>query len=147
MPTMKFLRTLEDVAKQDEERPIYLVAALPEWEHYDPDDCPAPIRAWVQQHYPDVVIEQLVADFESAYVLGDDSDIPDELLNELTPVFRLGFSAEQAKHFRLAWSSPPLEATGSPTNIYFLVFYDRPEELRAMGVVDHASVTTMPSGS
>jgi hypothetical protein len=146
MPTMKFLRTVEEVAKQDEERPIYVFAALPEWEHYDPDECPAPIRLWVQQHYPDVAIEQL-SGFELEYDLGDDSDIPDDFLRGLTPVSRLGFNGEQAKHFRLAWSSPPPEATGSPTNIYFLVFYDCPEELRAMGIVDHASVTDLRSQS
>jgi hypothetical protein len=121
---------------------------MPEWAYYDPDDCPAPIRAWVQQHYPDVVIEQLVADFESAYVLGGDSDIPDGLLNELTPVFRLGFSAEQAKHFRQAWSNPPLDTPDSPTNFYFLLFYNRRKARQSKGVVGpHVPTTDTPSES
>jgi hypothetical protein len=75
-----FLRTLEQVFQQDGERPIYVVAALPEWEHYDSDECPTPIRDWVLLHYPDVVIEQLIG-FELEYVLRDDSDNPVDFLS------------------------------------------------------------------
>jgi hypothetical protein len=144
---MKFLRTLEQVALRDRERPIYGVAALPEWEHYDPDDCPAPIRAWVQQHYPDVVVEQLVAEFEVAYVLGDESGNSGEFLNELTPIFRLGFNAEQAEHFERAWSNPPLDNLDSPSNFYFFTL-DSLEAWQAKGVVSpHVPATVVPSGS
>ena len=146
MSPMNFLRTLEQVVREDGEHPIYVVAALPKWAHYDPDECPAPIRAWDGQQYPDVVIEQ-PSGFDMGYGLGDDCDNSGVSISELTPVFRLGFNADQAAHFQQAWSNPPLDSPESPSRLYFLKF-DRPEKLRIMGTVEHhAAVTGIRSQS
>src|SRR5471030_3183064 len=146
MPTMNFLRTLEQVFQQDGKSPIHLVAAVLEWEHYDSDECPTPIREWVLLHYPDVVIEQLIG-IESDYEPDDASDIPDDFLCGLTPIFRLGFNAEQAEHFQQAWSNPPLDTPDSPTNFYFLSFYNRRKARQSRGVVNPFDpATVIPSG-
>ena len=146
MSPLNFLRTLEQVVREDGEHPVYVVAALPEWAHYDPDECPAPIREWVEQSYPDAVVEQL-SGFKLEYGFGDDSDNPGELLNELIPMFRLGFNADQAAHFQQAWSTPPLDTPESPSSFYFVKF-DSPEQLRAMGTAHtHAAVNDLRSQS
>lgn len=130
---MKNLRTLEQVCEEEREI-VYVVAALPKWAHYDPEDCPAPIRKWVEEHYPEVVIEEL-AGFEVEYALGGDSDDPSKRLSDFlpTPIFRVCFDAEQAKNFQEAWSNPPLDTPDSPGNFYFLIC-DSLEALWSMGV-------------
>ncbi len=118
---MKNLRTVEQVFQQDGERFICSVAALPEWEHYDPEDCPAPIRAWIQQHYPDVVIEQLSGDYESSTTWeSSDCDLSAGL-HLPKPTFRLGFNAQQAEHFEQAWRTLLPGSPSMPEDFYFLI--------------------------
>ena len=118
---MKNLRTVEEVFQQDGERFICAVAALPEWEHYDPDNCPAPIREWIRQHYPDVVIEQLSGDNESSTVWESDDCNPSKGLHWPKPIFRLGFNAQQAEHFEQVWRTLPPGSLDVPKDFYFLI--------------------------
>lgn len=118
---MKNLRTVEEVSRQDGERFICAVSALPEWEHYDPDNCPAPIREWIQQHYPDVVIEQLSGDYESSKTwISNDFD-PSAGMQWPKPVFRLGFNAQQAEHFEQVWRTVLPGSPCMPKDFYFLI--------------------------
>lgn len=118
---MKNLRTVEEVFQQDGERFICSVAALPEWEHYDPDNCPAPIREWIQQHYPNVVIEQLSGDNESSTVWESSDFDPSAGLHWPKPIFRLGFNAQQAEHFEQAWRTVSPGSHRMPKDFYFLI--------------------------
>lgn len=117
---MKNLRTVEEVFQQDGERFICAVAALPAWEHYDPEDCPAPIREWIRQHYPDVVIEQLSGGYESSTTWSSDDCDPSGGLHWPKPIFRLGFNAQQAEHFEQAWRTLPPGSPSMPMDFYFL---------------------------
>lgn len=143
---MKNLRTFEQVLKQDGDDTIYAVAALPEWKHYEPDNCPAPIREWILQHYPDVVIEQLDG-FARQYVMSVDDDLTNRIWTDdlPSPIFRLGFDAAQAEHFDAAWSSPPLDTEDAPSDFYFAIF-DPAETLRLLELAD-ASTPSIPSES
>jgi hypothetical protein len=118
---MKNLRTVEEVFRQDGERFVCAIAALPAWKHYDPDNCPAPIREWIQQRYPDVVIEQLSGDYESAAKWNSDDIDPSAGLHWPTPIFRLGFNAQQAEHFEQVWRTLPPGSPGMPKDFYFLI--------------------------
>jgi hypothetical protein len=127
---MQDLRTVEEVFP--DEAPICLVASMREWKHYHPEECPTPIREWLHEHYPDVVIEQL-ARFVREYVFQAPSSNARHALSALwpKPMFRLGFNGEQAKHFGEAWRTPPLDTPESPTNFYFLTVAS-PEAVRTM---------------
>jgi hypothetical protein len=118
---MKNLRTVEQVFREDGERFICAVTALPTWEHYNPKDCPAPIRDWIQQHYPDVVIEQLSGDYESSTTWESSDCDPSAGLHWPKPIFRLGFNAQQAEHFEQAWRTLPPGSPGMPKDFYFLI--------------------------
>lgn len=114
------LRTVEQVFRQDNERFICVVAALPEWEHYDAKECPAPIRAWLRETYPDVVIEELSADYDySAAWSCDDCDLSNGLQFP-APIFRIGFNRQQAEHFQQAWRTVPLGSPDIPKDFYFV---------------------------
>jgi hypothetical protein len=123
---MKNLRTIEEVFQQDGERFICAVASLPGWEHYDPDNCPAPIREWIQQHYPDVVIEQLSGDYDHSTTWESSDFDPSDGLHWPKPIFRLGFNAQQAEHFEQVWRTLPPGSPGMPKDFYFLIheFHD-----------------------
>ena len=114
---MEHLRTVEEVCKREGVDTIYCVAALPEWEHYDPEKLPEPIVAWGREHCPNATIERL-AGFEDEYVL--QSEDAEELLStfHLGPVFRLGFTPEQAQLFRQHWQA---QQTAPPSDFYFFV--------------------------
>ena len=118
---MKNLRTVEEVFQQDGERFICAVAALPALEEYDPEECPAPIREWIQQHYPEVVIEQLSGDYESSITWESSDFDPSGGLHWPTPIFRLGFNAQQAEHFEQAWRTLPPGSPDMPKDFYFLI--------------------------
>ena len=123
--------------------PTYAIAACPEWEHFDVEECPAPIRAWVEQHYPDVVIEPLSGlSFENSH--SADGKNPDDFLicHLPRPIFRLGFNREQAAHFARAWSTPPLDTPDSPNNFYFMTSDERDLSLSEDEVI--FSVTATP---
>jgi len=128
------LLNLEQVVRYAGHHPVYVLAALRKWKHYDPEKCPVPLRAWIEQHYPDVVVEKL-AGIELEYELQDNSHGPAPLLSELLPlpIFRVGFNAEQAGHFRQAWSSPPLDTADSPSQFIFMTC-DRGEAAQLRGV-------------
>ena len=119
---MKNLRTFEDVFEQDGERFICAVAAVPEWEHYDPNDCPAPIREWVRQHYPDVVVEELSGDYESATTWKSDDIDLSAGPHWPKPIFRIGFNVQQAEHFQQAWQTLPPGSPNIPEDFYFLTY-------------------------
>jgi hypothetical protein len=121
MPIMKNLRTVEEVFQQDGERFICAVAALPEWEHYDPDNCPVPIREWVQQHYPDVAIEHLSDNYDGSTSWETSDCDPSTGLHWPKPIFRLGFNAQQAEHFEQAWRTLPPGSPDMPKDFYFLI--------------------------
>lgn len=126
---MKNLRTVVDVFQQDSERFICAVAALPEWEHYDPEVCPAPIREWIRLNYPSVVIEQLSGDYDySASYKSDDCD-PSSGLHWPKPIFRLGFNVQQAEHFVQAWRTVPPGSASAPKDFYFLIHELRDQSL------------------
>jgi len=115
------MRTVEQVFQQNGERFICVVAPLPSWEHYDAKECPAPIREWIQQHYPDVVIEELSADNDySAAWSSDDCDLSNGL-HLPAPIFRLGFNVQQAEHFAQVWSTLPPGSPDIPEDFYFLI--------------------------
>jgi len=115
------LLNLEQVVRYAGHHPVYVLAALRKWKHYDPEECPVPLRAWIEQHYPDVVVEKL-SGLELEYELQSSSDGSRQLLSELLPmpIFRVGFNAEQAEHFQRAWSRPPLDNPDSPSQFVFL---------------------------
>ena len=119
---MNNLRTFEQVFLEDAVTPIYVVAAFSEWKHYSPTDCPAPIREWVEQNYPDVVIERL-SGFACKYPSPVNGNNPPNFSIEHLPhpMFRLGFTLEQAAHFQEAWNSQPLDDPDLPDNFYFLI--------------------------
>lgn len=119
---MKSLRTVKQVFQQDGERIIYAVAALPAWESYDASECPAPIRDWIRQHYPDVVIEELSADYDYSAVWKSDDCDPSKGLRFPAPIFRLGFNAQQAEHFEQVWRTVSPGSPSLPKDFYFLIY-------------------------
>lgn len=138
---MKNLRTVEEVFQQDAERFICAIAALHGWEHYDADNCPAPIRDWVRRHYPDVVIEQLSSAYDpSTTWKSDDFDLSAGLYWP-TPIFRLGFNAQQAEHFEQAWRTASPDSQGAPEDFYFLI-----HEFRALPSCDGATTLATAQG-
>jgi len=133
---MNALRTYEEVYLQNSKCPIYVVTADPSWQHYHPEDCPTPIRAWIEQHYPEVAIEKL-SEFSFGRSHAANNKNSDSFLwSDLPrPLFRLGFSEPQAAHFAQAWSRPPLDTSGAPSKIYFLT-NERSDVYRAKGEID-----------
>lgn len=119
---MKNLRTMDEAFYQNNEGRIYVVAALPGWKHYDPNECPAPIRAWMQQYYPSVEIELLSADTnEYVPTEGSKNLDPSVRLSLPKPIFRLGFNAQQAEHFNRAWTTVPPDCSTMPDDFYFVL--------------------------
>lgn len=119
---MNNLRSFEQVFLSDTATPIYVIAAFPEWKHYSPTELPVPIREWVELHYPKVEIERL-SGFACKHLTAVDVNNPPQKfsIEHLPhPMFRLGFSLEQAAHFAEAWKSPPLDDPDLPDNFCFL---------------------------
>lgn len=118
---MEHLRTVEELCRREGIDTIYCVAAVPEWEHYDAEKCPEPIVAWGREHCPEATIERL-GGFENEYERK--SKEADSLLSTLPlgPVYRLGFTAEQAQLFQEHWRT---QAATYPTDFYFFVCYMR----------------------
>ena len=121
---MEYLKTMEYAYVQGGQAPVYAVAAMPEWKHYDPDNCPAPIREWLKQHYPKVQIELTEFALQYGVTNNGESSISSSVSDIPRPICRLvGFNGEQARdHFLRAWSSPPLETEDSPCEFYFITF-------------------------
>lgn len=140
---MKNLRTVGEVFQQDGARFICAVAALPAWEHYDPCNCPAPIREWICQHYPDVVIEQLSGDYESSTTWESDDCDPSTGLHWPTPIFRLGFNVQQAEHFEQVWRTLPPGSPSMPEDFYFLIHEFHDPSL-TKGAVDSCAPLILP---
>jgi hypothetical protein len=69
-------------------------------------------------------MERLSSRLESDYaLLVKDEHLGERLSQALPgPLFRLGFTFEQAKHFEDAWSNPPLDTPESPTKLLFIVW-------------------------
>jgi len=133
---MKTLRTYEQVAQEDPLTPVYVIAACPEWPHYDSKECPAVIRAWIEQHYPEVVIEPL-SGLSFHKTVSTKQEYPHGFLlcHLPRPLFRIGFSEEQADHFFRAWSSPPLDTPEAPRDFYWLT-NERAEDFRISDEID-----------
>ena len=133
---MKSMRTIEDAFDQINAGPTYAVAALPHWEHYDPNECPAPIREWVLQHYPYVVIEQLSGlafEYTGVWESENLGGMFDLVLPK--PIFRLGFNAKQAEYFKEVWTTVPSDCSVAPDDFYFVIL-DRHSAYREQGIVD-----------
>lgn len=116
---MEYLRTVEEVVKEDRTDTIYCVAAAREWEYYDLNMCPMPISAWMRKHCPEAEIEPLRG-FGKEYVQqGEDGP---QLLSELAmdPLFRLGFTPEQAQLFCDQWDA---DCAVPPRDFYFVTYY------------------------
>ena len=117
---MRNLKSVEQAMSESDD-PIYLIFSSRAWEHHDADNCPIPIREWIERHYPDVAIEKL-SGFSRKYMCVANDGKPDELLSDIfsPPVFRIGFTPEQVEHFREAWNNPPLDTPESPSNFYLV---------------------------
>lgn len=113
---MTKLKSIEQVLRENG-TPVYAVFPSTEWEHYDEERCPRPIREWIEQHYPDVAIVRL-SGFSGEYLGPTSIKNPNGLLSDLLPcpVFLLGFNDEQAAHFSEDWRKP-----GAPSDFYFVI--------------------------
>lgn len=106
----------------------YYIGAVPSWKHYDPERLPLPIQDWLNMHFPGIAIER-VSDSELPefiYTVDSDgvvgtfkcsADLPH-------PLFRVGFTADQAEVFRQAWTQPPLKCPDGEDDFYLLEYED-----------------------
>jgi hypothetical protein len=99
---------------------IYAISISPEWEHWHPTDCPAPIREWLDKNCPDVTV-QAVSGWDGVASLDiygmqiiDNGAFPE-------PMFRLGFSEQQAAQFDEWWSNPSNPGAETEENFWFLI--------------------------
>jgi hypothetical protein len=111
---MSNLRSAKQILQENDRRPIYAIAVASTWPYYDPDDCPRPVREWIAKHHPDTTIERI--ECLGSYRNEANSDVPDMP----DTVYYLGFTDDQANHFRRSWSIPPLEDLCSDDDICFL---------------------------
>ena len=100
--------------------PVYIVFAMPEWEHFHPTDLPAPIADWIARNCPEVEVRR-ISNIPSpgAAIFGLDQH-HDEVSSalEIAPVFMIGFSEEQAETFAAAWPKPD-ELSCDDSEFYF----------------------------
>jgi len=97
---------------------VYAIAISPFWSHWHHSNCPAPIRAWLNEHCPDVTVEA-VSGWRGTACLdpyGQQIMNPDSFPQ---PMFRLGLSAEQAEEFSRYWSAGP--GTETEDDFWFLI--------------------------
>ena len=88
--------------------PVYVVFALPEWEHFHPTDLPAPIADWIAQHCPEVEVRRISnipSPGTALFGLGQHQE-EIALALEIAPMFMIGFNEEQAEAFAAAWRKP-----------------------------------------
>jgi hypothetical protein len=130
---MTTLRTLEQAWLESPEGTIFVVAAKPRWPHYDPDDCPKVIRAWLETHYPHVTIEKL-SGTECDYASKDDPSQSPSSEFVSGPMFRLDLTLEEAKNFQDAWDKPPLHTPEAPSDFDFIIC-GREEDAAASGML------------
>ncbi len=85
--------------------PVYIVFAMPEWEHFHPTDLPAPIADWLALNCPEVEVRR-ISNIPSpgTALLGLDQH-HEEIISalEIAPMFMIGFNHEQAEAFAAAW--------------------------------------------
>lgn len=130
---MNHLKVAESLLCDDNIDVIYVIAADPSWEHYDPVKCPKPIREWIEKNYPSVTIAHIDG-FLFRYIAFSGGDAPEirYTTDFQQPIFWVGFNADQAEHFINAWTTPPLNMS---SEFYFLTLDPKenfsPEQLAA----------------
>lgn len=119
---MAIRRSLEQIYDEEQLSTLYAIAPCPEWEYWSPDALPRPIQEWITEHYPEITVERSVG-FEVRYAGQGAAESDDGRRKALLfhPVFQIGFTDEQARHFEEAWSVPPLKPSNGTENFYFLV--------------------------
>ena len=104
---MTALATIEQILAEGLD-PVYIVFAMPEWEHFHPTDLPAPIADWIARNCPEVEVRRIsnIPSPGTALLGLDQHQEEITLALEIAPVFMIGFSEEQAKAFAAAWRKP-----------------------------------------
>ena len=101
---MTALATIEQILAEGLD-PVYIVFAVPEWEHFHPTDLPAPIADWIAQHCPEVEVRRISNIPSPGTALFGLDQHHDEITSalEIAPMFMIGFNEEQAEAFAAAW--------------------------------------------
>ena len=117
--TNSTLRFAEDIMRTDSANTFHCIVPEPNWAHFDPVECPAPIQAWIEKNYPEVHVER-TAGFRQNYCTRDDPDEEQEFecTDDLPqPIFYVGFNnPEQVESFARAFSTPPLDTPEAPSD-------------------------------
>ena len=100
---------------------IYAIAINPKWPHWKKSELPSPIKHLLAKSFPGVAIEQVSGWQGATKCLPEGSE---EVIDPATlphPVFRLGFSENEAQEFRCAWKKAWPELEGAAVDFYFVV--------------------------
>ena len=114
---MSTVRNIIDIARDNNLRRVYAIFPSRQWEHYDPEHCPAPIRDWIAARYPEVAIEK-VEGF-TKYQDEPGQTIPVQV-RDTDILYRIGFTRDQAKHFVRTWSTFRPLGDNSVDDFFFL---------------------------
>lgn len=100
--------------------PVYIVFALPEWEHFHPTELPAPIADWIARNCPEVEVRRISSIPSPGTAFFGLDQNHDEITQalEIAPVFMIGFNVAQAEAFAAAWPRPS-DSTSENTEFYF----------------------------
>jgi hypothetical protein len=118
---MQDLRRIEDIAIEEGVPFLYLVAASPEWEHYEKAKCPKPIREWLAVHLPTAEIEPVRIDRRYACEWEKGATPSFQTSDELpAPIFRLRLTDEQALAFDTVWGDPARQPADGKDDFFFI---------------------------
>lgn len=100
--------------------PVYVVFAMPAWEHFHPTDLPAPIADWIARNCPEVEVRRVsnIPSPGTAFIGLDQYHDEITLALKIAPMFLIGFNEEQAEAFATAWPKRS-DSTNEKSEFYF----------------------------
>jgi len=100
---MSCTRTVQDIFADEELDRVYAIAIFETWEHWRPTKLPEPLAAWLSTHCPGIVVEMTaILSGTPKFHATDDTRYMDGMFLP-HPMFRIGFSPEQADQFAQHW--------------------------------------------
>ena len=115
-------RTVQEIFADEKLDHVYVLAIFPTWEYWQPTSLPVPLAAWIYEHCPDVAVEMMaiLTGTPQFHATDDTRYLEGTFLSY--PMFRIGFSPEQAEQFAQHWEV----VTGGARDDFLFLEIERP---------------------